>query len=104
MTPFLRPVREHEPGQREDLEDEQRVPLQALEERRRLAIAEGGVPQQEARDPALAAADLQEVEQDQRQRQREGREGQRREKAHPSIRPRSWATTNASTGVSVITR
>ena len=102
---------DHRPRQRQrqrqqgqDLEDQQRVALQPLEERRGLAVADDGLPQQQARHPALAPADLEEVEQDQRQRQPEDREGKRREEAHPRIRPRSWATTKASTGVSVTTR
>ena len=96
--------RQRERQQREDLEDQQRVALQPLEEGRRLTVAQDRLPQQEARHPPLAAADLEEVEQDQRQGQPEDREGQRGEEAHPRIRPRSCATTKASTGVSVMTR
>src|SRR6185295_15084779 len=86
------------------LQDQQRVALQALEERGGLAVAKDRLPQHEARHAALAPAHLEEVEQDQRQRQAEDRKGQRREEAHPRIRPRSCATTNASTGVSMMTR
>ena len=96
--------RQREREQREDLEDQQRIALQALEERGRLAVAQRRLPQQQARHPPLAPAHLEEVEEHQRQRQREGRERERGEEAHPSTRPRSWATTNASTGVSVTTR
>ncbi len=54
--------------QREDLQQEQRVALQALEEGRRLAITERGVPQEQARDPHLAAPHLEEIEEEQRHR------------------------------------
>src|SRR5213080_399498 len=94
-------------GQREegeDLEDQQRIALEPLKERRRLAVAQRRIPQEQARHPPLAPADLEEIEQDERQDER--REGKRegREEAHTSSRPRICASTNSSTGVSVVTR
>ena len=90
--------------QREDLEDQERVALQPLEERRGLAVAQSGRPQQQARHGLLAPPHLQEVQEDERQGQREERERQRREEAHTSTRPRSAPSTNSAGGVSVTTR
>ncbi len=54
----------------QDLQQQERVPLQALEEGRRLAVAKGGVPQEQARHPHLTTPHLEEIEQQQRHRQR----------------------------------
>src|SRR2546428_2316855 len=94
-------------GQREegeDLEDQQRIALEALKERRRLAVAQRRIPQEQARHPPLAPADLEEIEQDERQDERREGEREGREEAHTSSRPRICASTNSSTGVSVVTR
>ncbi len=103
--------RHHRPRQREgqrqkgqQLQDQQRVALQTLEERRGLAVAQLGAPEHEARDPALAPPHLEEVEEDERRRHTEDGKGERGEEAHATTRPRSCATTNSSTGVSVLTR
>src|SRR5262249_2842840 len=90
--------------QRQELEQEQRIAVQALEERRRLTVAQRGAPEQEARHRSIAAADLQEVEQHQRDGQREQRQCKRSEEAHATTRPRSWARTNGSTGESEVMR
>ena len=99
------------PGQRDgqrdegqDLKDQQRIALEPLEERRRLAVAQRRIPQEQARHPPLAPADLEEVEQDERQGQRHKGERERREEAHTSRRPRIWESTNSSAGVSPVTR
>src|SRR5437867_2509425 len=94
-------------GQREegeDLEDQQRIVLEPLKERRRLAVAQRRIPQEQARHPPLAPADLEEIEQDERQDERREGEREGREEAHTSSRPRICASTNSSTGVSVVTR
>ena len=91
--------------QGEDLEDEQRVALQPLEEGRGLAVAQGGVPEQQARHRHLAAPHLEEVQEEQRARESAGQEqGERTQEAHDSRSPLSWRSTNSSTGVSVTTR
>jgi hypothetical protein len=77
---------------------------QSLEERGGLAVAEQRLPQQQARHRLLAAPDLQEVQQDDRQGERERRERQGTEKAHDRINPRSWARTNSSADISVVVR
>ena len=94
--------REREQGQ--ELQDEERIALQPLEEGRGLAIAQRRRPQEQARHPTLAAPHLQEVQHHERQREREEQERERREERHASTSPFSCASTNASTGVSVITR
>jgi hypothetical protein len=63
--------------QREQLQDEQRVALQPLEERRRLPVPPARLPQEQARHHPFAAADLEEVEEHQRQGQGEQCERQR---------------------------
>ena len=62
------------------------------------------LPQEQARHASLAAAHLEEVEQHQRQREREEQEREGRQERHASTSPFSCASTNSSTGVSVITR
>jgi hypothetical protein len=75
--------------QREDLEDQQRVALQALEEGRGLAVAQLGAPQHEARHRSLAPAHLEEVEEDERQREAQGGERERRQEIHATTLPLS---------------
>src|SRR5207249_1356627 len=70
----------------------------------RLAVAQRRIPQEQARHPPLAPANLEEIEQDEREDQRRESERERREEAHTSRRPRICASTNSSTGVSVVTR
>ncbi len=94
--------REGEQGQ--DLQDQQRIALQALEEGRGLAVAEGGLPEEEARDAHLPPPDLEEVEQEQRHREGAEEERERTEEVHASRSPFSWRSMNSSTGVSVTTR
>src|SRR5213076_1283001 len=89
-------------GQRE--EDQERIALEPLEERGRLAVAERRIPQEQARHPSLAPTDLEEIEQDERQDQRREGKRKRREEAHTSRRPRIWESTNSSTGASTVTR
>jgi hypothetical protein len=88
----------------QELQDQQRIALQALEERGRFAIAQLGAPQQEARHAALTPAHLEEVQEHEGRRDAEHCERERRQEAHATIRPRSCATTNSSTDVSVLTR
>src|SRR5205823_12263644 len=102
---------EGRPGQRDgqrdegqDLKDQQRIALEPLEERGRLAVAQRRIPQEQARHPPLAPADLEEVEQDERQDQRREGKRKRREEAHTSRRPRTWESRNSSTGASTATR
>ena len=77
--------RQRQREQREELQDEERVALEALEGGRGLAVARRRLPQQDARHRALAASDLQEVEEQQRRRQREERERERRQEGHASM-------------------
>src|SRR5207245_7081945 len=78
--------------------------LQTLEEGGGLSVAERRLPQEEARQQALAAAHLEEVEEHQRERQGEQAEGQGREEVHESSSPRSCARRKSSIGASVLTR
>lgn len=96
--------RERQRDEGEQLQDQQRVALQPLEEGGRLAVAQLGAPEHQARDPPLTPAHLQEVQEHERRGDSEHRERERRQKAHATIRSRSCATTNSSTGVSVLTR
>ena len=103
--------RRHRPGQRQgerqegqELEQQQRVAVEPLEERRGFTVVHRGVPQEQARHGSLAPPDLEEVEQHQGHGQGEERQGERSEKAHTRTRPRSWARTNSSTGASDETR
>ncbi len=90
--------------ERQDLEDQQRIALEPLEERGRLAVAERRIPQEQTRHPPLPAADLEEVEEDERQREPEEGERERREEAHTVRRSRICESTNSSTDVSTVTR
>ena len=90
--------------EREQLQDQQRIALQALEECRGLAVAQLGAPEHEARHAVFAPAHLEEVQEHERRGDAEDGEGERRQEAHATTRPRSCATTNSSTGVSVLTR
>ena len=94
-------------GQREegqDLEDQERIALEPLEERGRLAVAERRIPQEQARHPSLAPTDLEEIEQHQRDGQGEERERERGEKAHATTRPRNCDRTKSSTELSDVKR
>jgi hypothetical protein len=100
-----RPGQRHREGQQgEDLQNEERVALQALEEGRGFPVAERGIPQQQARDPHLPAPHLQEIEEEQRHRQRGHQESERTQEVHARRSPFSWRSMNSSTGVSVTTR
>jgi hypothetical protein len=92
--------RERQRQKREELQEHQRIAMEPLEEGGGFTVAHRGVPQEQARHRPLAPAHLEEVEQDQRNRQRE--EGQRDgcQEAHATTRPRSWASTNSSIGTS----
>ena len=110
----LRPLPHHGhrgPGQRDgereqgqDLQDQERIALQALEEGGGLAVAQGRLPEQEARDRHLPAAHLQEVQEQQRHREGAEQQRERAQEVHASSSPLSWRSMNSSTGLSVTTR
>src|SRR6266436_1994156 len=60
----------------EQLQDQERVALLALEERRRLAIAQGRIPEEEAGHRSLAPPHLEEVQEHERDGQRTDEEGE----------------------------
>src|SRR5262249_58109053 len=92
--------RERQRQEREQLQEHQRIAVEPLEEGRGLAVAYRGMPQEQAGHRSFAAPHLEEVEQDQRYRQREERQRERRQEAHATTRPRRWASTNSSIGAS----
>ena len=75
--------------QREELQDQQRVALEALEEGRGLAIAQRRIPEEEARHRRLATPHLEEVQEHERDGQRTDQQREGREKAHARRSPLS---------------
>jgi hypothetical protein len=96
--------RRAEEQERQELEQQQRVELQPLEERRRLLVTEHGRPQENRGHAALLAPHLQEIEEEQRDRQPQQQEGPGLEEAHWSRPPFSRRRSRSSTGISEATR
>src|SRR2546425_266453 len=88
----------------EQLQDQEGIPLETLEERRSLAVAERGLPEHEARHRGLPAAHLQEVQEKEGNGEGGHEQGEGLEEAHASRSPLSSRSTSSSTGVSVATR
>ncbi len=94
-------------GKREDgeqLQDQEGIPLEALEEGRSLAVAERGLPEHQARHRRLTAPHLQEIQEKEGNGEGGQEQGEGLEEAHASRSPLSSRSTSSSTGVSVATR
>src|SRR6266700_4223771 len=91
-------------GEREEVQDQEGIPLEALEEGRSLAVAERGLPEHQARHRGLTAPHLQEIQEKEGNGEGGQEQGEGLEEAHASRSPLSSRSTSSSTGVSVATR
>jgi len=88
----------------EELQDQERIALQALEEGGGLAVAPRRIPQQEAGHRRFPPPHLEEIQEDEGDGQRTDEQGQGGEEAHARSNPLSCRRVISSTGVSVTTR